>query len=661
VAHQLHEDASNPSDNDYIGDIAGRGMGRRRMLVGGLVGAAAFVAAPVLTASPVAAKGGPIGPAPKPAGGPLLGFKGIPASDEDYVLVPPGYGYDVILPWGAPLFANAPAWKEDASNPAADQLLQVGMGHDGMTYFPISKDRGLLVFNQEFTDDQLLVPGGRNAATWTADDTLKSLHAHGVTVAELARDKSGGWSVVFGAFNRRLTGETPMAFSGPAAGHALLKTTTEPTGTWVNGTLNNCANGITPWNTYLTCEENFNGYFKRSSGTVTPLEKRYGVDQGFGYLWANTHDRFDPAMEPNEANRFGWVVEIDPFAPDSKPVKRTALGRLKHEGAFCRDAGDGRVVVYTGDDERFEYAYKFVSAAPWKAMRNAGKSPLDEGTLHVAKFEAGSATGDGKGVGTWVPLVYGTGPLTAANGFADQADVVIKARLAADAVGATKMDRPEWIAAHPATGEVYMTLTNNTSRGSGTNPGVDDANPRVSNRYGSIIRWREAGGDAAALAFEWDIFVLAPGTQVGSVNEGTDAAPVNRALVEDGLVDGFGSPDGLWFDPHGRLWIQTDGEQPWVKQGTKRVKPNDQMLCADPATGEVRRFLQGVRGSEVTGIAMTPDGTAMFVNIQHPGENEATTPADPRAISNWPDYSPTGRPRPATVVIRKLDGGVIGT
>jgi secreted PhoX family phosphatase len=652
---------SNDSDNHYFGDIVDRSLGRRKLLAGGLAGAAAFVAAPVITASPAFASGGPGGGAGPRPGGALLGFRGVPASDEDFVLVPPGYGYDVILPWGAPLFPHAPAWKEDASNPAADQLLQVGQGHDAMHYFPISKDRGLLVINHEFTDDQLLVPNGRNAATWSSDDTLKALYAHGIAVAEITRGKDGRWTAQFGQFNRRITGETPIAFSGPAVGNELLKTADEPTGTWVKGTLNNCGHGVTPWNTYLSGEENFNGYFTRSSGTVSALEKRYGVDQGFGYLWAKTDARFDPAKVPNEANRHGWVVEVDPFAPSSKPVKRTALGRFKHEGAWCREAADGRVVVYMGDDERFEYVYKFVSAAPWKAMIRAGKSPLDEGTLYVAKFDAGAASGDGKGTGSWLPLTHGEGPLTSANGFADQGDIAIKTRLAADAVGATKMDRPEWIAVHPSTGEVYVTLTNNTNRGVGSNPGTDDANPRVANRYGSIVRWREAGGDAAAPSFEWDIFVLAPGKQVGTVNEGTEAAPVNRPLVEDGMVDAFGSPDGIWFDADGRLWIQTDGEQPWVKQGTRRVKPNDQMLCADPVTGEVRRFLTGVRGCEVTGVATTPDGTTMFVNLQHPGENEATTPADPRAVSNWPDYSPTGRPRPATLVIRKLDGGVIGS
>jgi secreted PhoX family phosphatase len=331
--------------------------------------------------------------------------------------------------------------------------------------------------------------------------------------------------------------------------------------------------------------------------------------------------------DPNEPNRFGWVVEIDPFDPTSTPMKRTALGRTKHEGAFVHVTKGGRVVVYMGDDEVNQYVYKFVSAGDWRSLRARGQSPLDAGTLYVGRFRA-------DGSGEWLPMVHGSGPLTAPNGFADQGDVLVKTRLAAAALGATPMDRPEWTSVDPNTGMVYLTLTNNTSAAKEESA----ANPRTPNRWGHILRWKEAGGDHAATTFAWDLFLLA----------GQGRTSGDGSTVADD--DGFGSPDGLWIDPDGRVWIQTDGSQP--------AGANDQMLAANPyvtdADGapELRRFFTGVRGCEVTGVVTTPDQRTMFVNIQHPGESLSST---------WPQDDGFSTPRAATVVITKDDGGLIGT
>jgi secreted PhoX family phosphatase len=338
-------------------------------------------------------------------------------------------------------------------------------------------------------------------------------------------------------------------------------------------------------------------------------------------------------------------VEIDPYDPGRRPVKHTALGRIKHEGAPVTLAKDNRAVVYMGDDERFEYIYKFVSKDVFQPHdRAANLRLLEEGTLWVARFAA-------DGSGEWLELTHGKNGLAAA-GFASQADVLINARAAADHVGATKMDRPEWIAIHPKTGEVYCTLTNNTMRGRDGKPAVDAANPRVNNVYGHIVRWREQGGDAAATRFAWDVFALA--------GDPSQADAAKRGAIKG---DAFGSPDGLWFDPRGVLWIQTDVSTSTLNKGDYANLGNNQMLAADPSTGDIRRFLTGPNGCEVTGVITTPDGRTMFVNIQHPGEapSERSDPAKPTAISTWPDGPGAGRPRSATIVIRKRDGGIIGS
>ncbi len=585
------------------------------------------------------------------AAGSLLPFAGVPVSLEDKVSLPAGYASDLLFAWGDPV-SKGPRGKADASDSATDQLQQSGMHHDGMHYFPFieagkpSSTHGLLCINHEYTDDGLLHPGGMN--DWSAEKVAKSKAATGVSVIEVKKQQNG-WQVVRPSpYARRITADTPCRLAGPARAHPAMMTTTDRLGEFVLGTLNNCAMGFTPWGTYLTCEENFNGYFNGLK-TPDPDQKRYGfTENGFGFRWHEHDERFDVSRHPNEANRFGWVVEIDPRHPEKPPVKRTALGRFKHEGATVTLARDGRVVVYMGDDERFEYIYKFVSRQRYVAGQGDTDHLLDEGTLYVARFGE-----DGKG--RWLPLRHGAkypnGALSSENGFHNQGDIAIRCRQAADTAGATKMDRPEWIAVHPKTGEVYVTLTNNSKRGTSEVPGLNAANPRPGNIFGHIIRWRENRHDAAETSFEWDIFALA-------------GDPQHPDEAKRGTIKGdvYGSPDGLWFDNSGHLWIQTDVSTSVINKGDYARLGNNQMLVADPQSGETRRFLTGPNGCEVTGITSTPDGRTLFVNIQHPGESpsERSDPTRPLALSGWPanQFSSAvgGRPRSGTVVISRPDG-----
>lgn len=638
---------SNQSNTPHLSDMIVERLNRRDVLSGGV----AVAATGFLGACAVEAEGEPLGESEEALRGrrPLLGFKEVPTSTEDTVVVPDGYTYDVLVPWGTPLLKNAPDFAEDASNTAADQEKQVGFNHDGLHYFPLlpgvlGNRHGLLVLNHEYTDASQIYTAAEGS-TITPDavgraKVAKALAGHGVTVVEIHRDLRGNWSHVKGAkLNRRVTGTTPMAFSGPvSARHPLLASAITPRPL---GTLNNCGHGVTPWGTYLACEENWSGYFGTNDPTWVrnALEARYGVSAaGSGYGWHNAEPRFDLAVNRNELNRFGWVVEIDPFDPRSTPIKRTALGRFKHEGATVVESR-GRVVVYSGDDENGEYLYKFVGDQPWRKLRARGKSPLDHGTLYVAQLDA---TGNGR----WLPLVHGQGVLTTENGWVDQADVLLRTRMAADAVGATRLHRPEWVAVSPKTGDVFVTLTNGSGNSSPVNSGRDP------NPYGHIVRVRETKNDDTR--FGWDVFLLA-----GDPAYDADV-PDEQSL--------FGSPDGIWVDPDGRLWIQTDisnSSQNLASRGHDNIG-NNQMLAADPVSRDVRRFLTGPRGCEITGVITTPDQTTMFVNVQHPGESTtfwnnqfgAPTNANPSTVSRWP-YG--GRPRPATLVIRKLDGGKIGT
>lgn len=701
----LDDIASNPCTTPHFNDIVQTVQSRRGFLKTGLgVSAIGFFSAGLAACG----SDGDDGPASTPStpttpetpaipGLPeldtaqLKAFKGIPMSTADTVTLPAGYTHAVINRWGEPLHLHSPSFKGDASDGGTAQSLQVGYNHDGLHFFPIdgadsisgSSREGLLVTNHEYITPHFFFPKGIEPGKtgWSMDWVRKSQHAQGASVQHM-RLNDGKWErVVDSRYNRSVNATTLMQLVGPAAGSRLAKTISDPEGRYVYGTYGNCGNGHTYWNTYLTCEENFTDYFgvgTKDAATVNYVDaeqqahlQRYkgsGKTSSGSYKW-DTHDtRFDWSEEPNEANRFGWVVEIDPFDPTSVPKKLTALGRFKHENAAITLADDKRVVIYMGDDQVSEYIYKFVSDGKYDpALPQQNRSLLDNGTLHVAIFEAGNATGDFAGTGRWVPLTLDTRTLDGKrlgdlfNN--DMGELLVKTRQAADAVGATPMDRPEWVAVHPKTREAYVTLTNNSSRGSSSarypggpsHPGADDANPREGNVYGQIVRWREAGGNPSALTFEWDIFVLAGNPNVhpeGDLRAGS--SNINKDNT-------FNSPDGLAIDPRGLVWIQTDGN--YGNSGQYEGQGNNQMLVADPVSKEIRRFMVGPKGCEVTGITWTPDMKYLFINIQHPGEGPGVTAAqtDPTAVSTWPDGAQATRPRPATVVIWRQDGGVVGT
>lgn len=569
----------------------------------------------------------------------LLGFKGIPVSTADTVIVPEGYSAKVLIAWGDPV-SNGPAFRPDASNSAADQAVQCGMHIDGLVYFPIrGSERGLLALNNEYVDLGLLFPDG--VANWSPEKTTKVLAAQGVTIVEIERASRGDWKIVRPSkYARRITGHTPISIRGPAAGDRRLKTSADPTGRLARGTVQNCAVGVTPWGTFLTCEENFEDLFRTASEpNPGSVEARYSLKSaGDGYRVQKTDPRFRVADEPNEPNRFGWVVEIDPFNPRSVPAKRTALGRLKHEGAKVQETRDGKIVVYMGDDETFEYIYRYVSTLPWRIALKQKISPLDDGTLYAAKFGP-------DGSGEWLPLTPNNPTL---RGWSLN-DILINTRGAADIAGATKMDRPEWIETFPTSLTAIATLTNNSLRGVGKNPGPDAANPRRANVFGHIIRWTYAR-DWTDTTFRWELF-----------SQGGD--PANPQTSANLIGDKYGSPDCIYVAPSGRLWIQTDVGRTTINGGVYLGFGNNQMLCADPGTRETRRFLVGPNKCEISGAFLTPDESSMFVGIQHPGEAPVgfNDPANPKRHSSWPDGPGGGRPRSACIVITKDDGGPIGS
>lgn len=567
----------------------------------------------------------------------LLNFEEIPTSTSDSIILPKGYRSSTLMSWGDPIFANAPQFNPNGKQDSKAQALQFGDNTDGMSVFPLSKDRAILAVNNEYTNYEYLF--AHQGKAMTADDVAKAQAAVGVTIVEIVR-KNGQWTMdPTGKANRRITANTEMLVTGPAAGHDLLKTKADPTGKKVLGTFNNCANGETPWGTYLTCEENFDSFFGSETNVkVSADDKRYGIDaEQSKYQWHNFDDRFDVAKNPNEPNRFGWVVEIDPNDPTSTPLKRTALGRFKHENAALVVNDDGHVVVYLGDDERGEHLYKFVSKDKYQEGDNAAnRNLLEEGTLYVAKF----AMKDDKleGDGLWLELSYGKNGLTKENGFNSQAEVMIFARRAATQVGATTMDRPEWVAIHPDKKHVFCTLTNNKYRGVKEGQDVDGVNPRAENHYGQIVRWAPTNANHVSDTFQWDLYLIAgnPTVHKGNLYAGSDN------INKDNM---FNSPDGIGFDKAGRLWIQTDGN--YSNKGDFAGQGNNQMLCGDPETGEVRRFLTGPIGCEITGLTFSEDQKTMFVGVQHPS-------------GHFPQGGDS-KPRSTIVMVTKDNGGVIGS
>lgn len=726
--HRHEEEDSNRSGNPSLLEVLDARLSRRNALRLGLGTAATAV----MGSLPLAACGGGGDDPAKPL---TLSFDPVAKSLADAVKVPAGYTAQVLYALGDPLDGDTPAYRNDGSDTGFDR--RAGDHHDGMAFFPLKADgtardpagsaRGVLAVNHEAITDHFLHAAGASARPRPAAEVDKEVDAHGLSFVEVRKGSGGFATVRTSARNGRITPLTPIELSGPVRGHALVKTKYSPTGTRTRGTINNCGAGMTPWGTYLTSEENWNGYFFRPTGddaarggatarSVVSLA-RYGKAEGaesrHGWETAGPDDKYarwnlgqsglsaDGSDDyRNEMNTYGYMLEVDPYDSGRPARKRTALGRFAHElGVFGLPAAGRPLAVYMGDDSRGEYIYKFVSAANWEAgdaepadRIATGTKYLDAGRLYVAKFDA-------DGTGRWIELSLADAAISsnATYAFADAADVLVNARLAADAVGATRMDRPEWSAVHPVTGEIYVTLTNNSNRKveptKTTHQQVDAVNPRsysdapsttIGNINGHILRMREADGSGAATAFTWDIYLF-------GAEAGMDAATINLSSLTDD--NDFSSPDGLWFSPKtGLAFIETDdGAYTDVTNcmllvgragelgdgGTQDItytRADNSTLTvrtrvgAKPTSANLRRFLVGPSDCEITGLTETPDGRALFVNIQHPGETiEAADLRDAsKYLSHWPGNAGYGaggssaRPRSATIVITRNDGGLIG-
>ncbi|SCF11797.1 hypothetical protein GA0070216_105157 [Micromonospora matsumotoense] len=671
----------NTSDNTYFGDLVEGEVSRRGVVragavgalvlgfgstaVGALAGAAPAAAAP---ATPVVPEvGNPTAPQ-RGVGSGALTFKPIPPNQLDTLVVPNGYDHHVVIRWGDPVLPGAPRF-DLRGQTAAAQAKQFGYNNDFVGVLPLDRrgKRALLVVNHEYTNEDLMFPGFTGLDNLTVEQVRTAMAAHGMSVVELERvDGTGQWRPVGQGrrpYNRRVTAlGTKFELTGPAAGSAWLRTAADPKGRTVVGTLNNCAGGVTPWGTVLSGEENFNQYFVGADAAPAELKPRfdrYGITTAARYpsgsrKWERADERFDLAKHPNEAHRFGWIVEIDPFDPESRPRKHTALGRFKHEGANVIVARDKRVVAYMGDDERFDYLYKFVSdkkylpGDSWVARKN-NLTLLESGTLYVAQFAQTSAAeidGSGKlpadgafnGTGRWIKLVSGN------RSYVDgmtAADVLTFTRLAGDKVGATKMDRPEDVEPSLLTGKVYVALTNNSDRGKAGKPAADEINPRNLNKHGQILELVEDRGDNTAESFSWSLPIVA----------GDPADPSTYfAGYDKTKVSPISCPDNVAFDATGNLWISTDGNA---------LGSNDGLFATaveGPERGHLKQFLTVPLGAETCGPFITGDNRSVFVAVQHPGEITGASVEKP--ASTWPDGDYA---KPGVVVTWRLDGGPIGS
>jgi secreted PhoX family phosphatase len=652
---------NNPDTEHSIGAVIARRYSRREILKGslGVAAATTLFGENALIAGRAEAQALP-----------SANFKELAAGVDERHHIAEGYTADVLFSWGDPIFDDMTAFDPHKLT-GEEQARRFGYNNDYLAFFPLGNagDRGLLCINHEYVNSEVMFPGinrlkRSDFSKITAAHVAVEMAAHGVTVAEIVREDERWRPVLNGKSNRRITASTPMTFDGPAAGHARMKTSTDPEGLRVLGTLNNCAGGNTPWGTYLTAEENFHGYF--SADTPDFVDKlRVAGPSGTGgaearsylrnripsawYNWGSYHTRFNVEREPHEPNRFGWIVEIDPSDPTSTPVKHTALGRFSHEGAECLVDKSGRIVLYSGDDARFEYIYRFVSRDRYRESDRAHNMRLlSEGTLSVARYNE-------DGTLDWLPLVFGEGPLTPENGFHSQADVVIDARIAADLLKATPMDRPEDVQPSPRTGKVYAILTNNDRR---TAARTNAANPRPENAFGHIIEMTPPDGDHVAARFTWDMLIACGDPAVAEVG-----ARWNPATTADGW---FSSPDNCAFDADGRLWIATDQGTGWLKTGKA-----DGLYAVDTEgslRGRSRLFFRGPIGAEVCGPCFTPDGETLFLAVQHPGIDgvhawkpfaRPSTFEDP--ATRWPDFEPDMPPRPSLLVVRRKGGGRIAS
>lgn len=646
----FHE-VPNQSSNTYFGDIVASMVSRRTVLkVGAVIGATAATGL-----SFQAIRGAAPASALAPANG--LDWKPIAPSTEDAVVIPEGFEQDVVIRWGDKLFSSAPDF-DPMNQTAASQEGHFGYNCDFLGFFDIDAGSELMMVNHEYTNPNLMFPG-YEPGNPTQEQVEVEWAAHGLSVVAVAKHAGTGklTPIVDHELNRRFTATSEFEMTGPAAGHDLLKTSADSSGKKVLGTLNNCSGGLTPWGTWLTGEENFHQYFANAAAVedadAVAAFERYGLPEGESdRRWESFDDRFDLTKEPNEANRFGWIVEVNPWDPNSTPKKRTALGRFKHEAGNARITADGRVAIYMGDDERFDYVYKFVSDA--KVAEGTGKDGaaanadlLDSGTLYVAKFSGNSASeidgsgkvpSDGKfdGTGEWIKLVHGD------ESFVDgmtAAEVLIHTRMAADKVGATKMDRPEDIEPSPVTGHVFMAMTNNTKRLAAD---VDEANPRGmasegdeagANKHGHVIELIENEDDSAAESFAWEILLLAgdpndPGTYFGGFDK-SQVSPIS-------------CPDNVTFDEHGNLWISTDGNKLDAHDGLYAV------ALEGEERGKVMQFLSVPIGAETCGPWVNAE--RVNVAVQHPGEDDEAN-FDTRT-STWPDGE---WPKPSIVSVWRTE------
>ncbi|WP_299612542.1 PhoX family phosphatase [uncultured Tateyamaria sp.] len=560
-------------------------------------------------------------------------FEQLPIQTDGTVHVPDGYEWKVMVRWGDPLFSDAPAFDPANGVPSAGSDRVFGENTDGMELFNIGGGTELIAVNSEYANRKVNLPNNEEGTPASAEDVVLLQQLQGVTVMEVTEGADGWEVVVDSPYNRRIHHNTAMTIDGPAAGHDLMKTDADPTGTASLGTMNNCGAGRTPWGTYLTCEENFNGYFGATNGlpddeVLAAGYTRYGIgEDGWGYDYHKWDARFDVSQNPNEPHRVGYIVEIDPADPDSTPVKHTALGRFKHENAAYALAPDGRVAIYMGDDERGEFMYKWLSRDKYVPGGDTS-TLLSVGQLYVAKFNIDMS-------GEWVALTPAATDMT-------EAEIAMFSRMAASKVGATTMDRPEWVAVNPRAVEGYCCLTNNKNRGVKPNAGGDDTsangpNPRDENNFGQIVRWRPHGDNHASNTFDWDLYVMAGNPAVHGDTPYGGSANVNEGNM-------FNAPDGMMFDSTGILWIQTDGDDD--NEGEFAGMGNNQMLAGDPVTGEIRRFLTGPNGCEVTGLTWSSDRRTMFVGIQHPG-------------APFPDGDGS-LPRSSIVTVKRSDGALVG-
>ena len=658
--------APNTSDNEYFGDMVaeiGQALSRRSLLKAAGVTVLAAAAGPALAAcSRATDTGQPAPPAPssvRPAP-PGMKFTAVAPNSEDAVVIPDGYRQSVVIRWGDPVVPGAPEF-DVRNQTAAAQRGQFGFNNDfaGLLPIPGAPDRYLMVVSHEYTTEQFMFPG-YDPDNPTREQVEIALAAHGLSVVEVERGPDG-LTPVMGRYNRRLTADSPFELTGPAAGSEFVVTAADPSGRSVTGSLNNCAGGITPWGTVLSGEENFHIYFGAAEGSAAPTAqtaqrwKRYGIKvEPSGRRWEDFDARFDLTANPNEVNRFGWIVELNPWDPQSTPVKHTAMGRFKHEAATIHVTADGTVVAYSGDDERFDYMYKFVSSRTVQPGRDpaamaANMRILDEGTLYVARLSSdipadqidGSgalpAGGAFRGSGTWIPLLR-SGPDGRAESLVDgmnAQEVAVFTRLAADTAGATKMDRPEDFEANPVTGKVYVALTNNTQRGAPDKPAADAANPRNDNKNGQIL---EITDDHAGTSFTWDLLLVCGDPA---------AADSYFGGFDKSRVSPISCPDNLAFDGFGNLWISTDGNALGSNDGLFAV------ALEGPNRGETRQFLTVPIGAETCGPTVSAE--LVTVCVQHPGEHDDASVDNP--LSRWPEGG-NGTARPAVVAVWRPDGQI---